>query len=103
MSSSPRLRRFTKASRSTGKKEAQRTAREKARQKGTGLPSQPTPRKPIICFPNVRPVDHQPAVRYATRRIHSNSAFNQCGGAATEIDVEKKRSQAMLTTITPTT
>jgi hypothetical protein len=62
-----------------------------------------TPRKPIICFPTVRPVDHQPAVKYTTRRIHSNSSFNQCGGAETEIDVEKNRSHAMLTMITPTT
>ncbi len=31
------------------------------------------------------------------------AAFTQCGGATIEMDFEKKRPQAMLTTITPTT
>ena len=61
-----------------------------------------TTRNPIICFPSVRPVDAQLAVKYTTRRTHSNSSFNQWGGTEIEIDVEKKRSHAMLTMITPT-
>jgi hypothetical protein len=48
-------------------------------------------------------MDHQLAVKYMTRRIHTNSSFNQCGGTAIEIELEKNRSHAMLTTITPTT
>ncbi len=68
-----------------------------------GLPSERTTRKPNICFPRVRPLDHHPAVRYTTRSIHTKSSFNQCGGTAMEIDVEKKRSHAMLTVTTPTT
>jgi hypothetical protein len=102
-SSRPRFRRFTKASRSTGKNDAQRIARKSARQNRRGPPSECATRKPNICFPRVRPVDHHPPVKYTTRRIQIKSSFNQCGGAATEIESEKKRSHAMLTRITPTT
>jgi hypothetical protein len=48
-------------------------------------------------------VDHHPAVKYTTRRIHTSISFNQCGGTAIEIEFEKKRSHAMLTMTTPTT
>jgi hypothetical protein len=91
MSSSPRFRRFTKASRSAGKNEAHRSARKGARQNRRD----PHPNGRLVS-----PTSGSPeCARWTTIRLSSTrragatkSSFNQCGGAATEIDVEKKRS-----------